>query len=671
MSVLQKIDTAQREAVNRPIVERLAAGIAPKMLPVFADIHEEIASAIDAQHRAASARRHAEALAQFCLRQSETIAEFQSAERQFQLRIVNAVDRSEERAAILDFARALGASRKQLNSDRKAFGAWFDADAVVERYQKRIGERERVLAHSLERLGMIVAEAVETDPMLVDTAFFVDLSDKLLAEMRIWPGDARIRRAAHLCLASMAAKIHHWPFGVWFETVLSATRRVCFDEKEDAWVQCAAFDALLALSPDSIAGAVRARLEKLLSEKPKPIADSEIFLRRHLVRMLGCNLAISDSFPTLLARLARDEAGVVRQALCDVLHHLPPDAAADYCEALRDDEDPQVRAGIFADVPRFLTVIAPQDYAGHIAHVLAHDEDEFVLRIALDAATKLAAWCRHADGELDHIISALSRSIAFFRERDISRKLLRWADEAFEQVWLASDIEAMEIAAVLHETVRDQREAVISPIPAIAGWLPDEAEKVGRVMAVLAQRDFGLSLKSGRRPSIQRGEWIKRRLWRILFEGGNSATDKRQAHIHTTGRHYHGTMLAPSARMAELAPTKVPGEPLVESSEGGWRNYIPLLDQALSALDHGQILRLFTSAGITELVPPRGLLRRARVFIAITRGYAKLAALRNREPDEFLSALRGHGFAVTFRSYEGVAKPAPFIAAMFGKGGAA
>ncbi|MEL7189906.1 MAG: hypothetical protein AAGK17_10180, partial [Pseudomonadota bacterium] len=265
MSVLERIDAQDILPSDRLIDDRLAQGIAPKMLPVFADIHSEISAAIGAQNKQADARTHAEALARYCLKQSEQITQFNTAERQFQTRLVHAVDESERRAAILDFARGLGAERKQMQSDRRALDAWFDADAVIERFHKRIGERERALAHALDRLGIIAAEAVETDPMLVDTAFFVDLSDRLLAQMRTWPGDPRVRCAAHLCLAKIANRIHHWPFGIWFETVLSATRRVCFDEKEDVWVQCAAFDALMALSPDSIAGSVKARLEQPIS----------------------------------------------------------------------------------------------------------------------------------------------------------------------------------------------------------------------------------------------------------------------------------------------------------------------------------------------------------------------------------------------------------------------
>ncbi|MEL7188480.1 MAG: hypothetical protein AAGK17_02920, partial [Pseudomonadota bacterium] len=398
------------------------------------------------------------------------------------------------------------------------------------------------------------------------------------------------------------------------------------------------------------------------------LADNDLFLRRHLVQILARNITRDEHFPNLLARLGKDESGAVRQALADVLPILPKSLAVLHCQALRDDEDPQVRASIFADILKLLDVITPNRLAAHIAHILAEDDDEFVLRIAMDASTHLAAHCRHAGDDHDDVIKELQHTFQEFQSRDLSPKVLRWADEAYEQIWLTSDPQAIEIAQILREVTHDQLEADIRPIRALAQFLPDQSETVGRVMAVLAQRDFGLSLKKGRRPSIQRGEWFKRRLWRILFEGSSAATDKRQAHIHTTGRHYHGTVIAPSARMAELAPTKVPGEPLVEASEGGWRNYLPLLDQALSALDHGDAIEIYTSAGITELQPPEGFGARARAFLAITRRFADLAQLRNREPTEFLAALRALGISIKFRAYPDVTVPNRHISQMLAEG---
>lgn len=663
MSVLTPIEAATVSAQKNALADRLNAGIALKMRPVHADIHSEILAYAGPDGKIDTASGHAELVAGYCTKQARTISELNEAEQNFRTRADHALDTAEQHAAIIEFAREIGANRRQLKSDQKAFRSYFDADAVIERYHKRVGERERTLAHALERLGVITAQALAEDPSMLHSGFFVELSHNLLADMRSWRGDARIRCAAHQCLASIAGKIDKWPFGAWFEQMLSSTRRVCLDPGEDLWVQCAAFDALMALSPKSIFNTVEVRLAREIPAEKPLLRDNELFLRRKLVRLLCENYSQNTAFSNLLLKLLKDKFGAVRQMFAEVLHLLPAEDAAKFFKNLCRDTDPQVRAALFADVPRLLSVITHKFYAAHISSRIRAENDEFVLRMLLDAASSLAQETITLDSpERDDIFAALSAGVGKFQGREISPKLRRWADEANERIWLASDPDAVEIARVIGAAINGQREAEIRSVKLLKPWLAEDQEKIGRVMSVLAQNDFGLSLKTGRLPKIQRGEWITRRLWRILFEGFNSATDKRQAFLHTTGRSYFGTLLAPSARMAELAPTKVPGEPLFESSEGGWRNYLPLIDQVLAALDHGKTITIFTSAGITELTPPKAALCRLKCFWRICRSFAELAEKRNRNPEEYLEELRTMEIAIAFRGYTGNDSPNPQIA---------
>src|SRR3546814_6321600 len=46
----------------------------------------------------------------------------------------------------------------------------------------------------------------------------------------------------------------------WLDLALSATRRAALDETEEVWTQCAAFDALLAISPQSVPSSIMRRL---------------------------------------------------------------------------------------------------------------------------------------------------------------------------------------------------------------------------------------------------------------------------------------------------------------------------------------------------------------------------------------------------------------------------
>ncbi|HYD31932.1 MAG TPA: hypothetical protein VEB64_13915, partial [Azospirillaceae bacterium] len=130
---------------------------------------------------------------------------------------------------------------------------------------------------------------------------------------------------------------------------------------------------------------------------------------------------------------------------------------------------------------------------------------------------------------------------------------------------------------------------------------------------------------------------------------------------HVIGRVYSARVAAPSATMAELAETKVPGEPLFMPDEAGWRPYLPLVDHALSAIDTGGVVRLYTAEGVTEMEPPRGLAAGVRARLELTRRFARYAdqrnwtEQRNQPPSTYLKSLVELGFVFRLRSYDGTA----------------
>ncbi|MBX7494624.1 hypothetical protein K3172_02000 [Qipengyuania sp. 6B39] len=671
MNAVTDIRAARTAPRVAPLGEWLDQGFAPKLLPVSSDLREEILAYAAERAEAAPARRHATVLTDFCLLQRGEILRLTKAEELFQSRYASALDSAEQRAAILDFARALGSRGRQMKRDIDATKAFFDADAVLERFTRRLGERERVLAFALERLGWLAGEAVADDLAETESETFVEIFDVLLPAMRSWRGDARIRRAAHSCMRRIAERLPPRTGGLWLDPVLSATRRTCLEHSEDVWTQCEAFDAMFALSPHTVHSLVERRLDVDLDSKPPAQRDGEVFVRRHLVRLVCRHMGVHKRLEPSFEKLCVDADGAVRQVLAECIGLMPGPRGQRVTKLLSNDPDPQVRAALFADPAGLLGPLTPNLYARVIAAALKHDEDEFVLRIALDAAVQTAVAVTRDGSALPPALGAqLFAGIEGLRARNPKPKLWRWSDEARERIWLLSDPDARAIALLVGETASTMREGAIRRMPALRGWLQADAEKVGRVMAVLAQRDFGLALKPGLMPSIQRGEYFRRRAWRMLFEGRNSATDKRQAFYHTKGRHYHGSMIAPSARMAELAPTKVPGEPLFESGEGGWRNYLPLVDQILSALDKGGTTQVFTSAGITEISAPAGMLARTRAFWSVTRRFPRLAELRNRDPEAYIAALRELGLELSFRGYdERAGEPTPHIVKLYSAGG--
>jgi hypothetical protein len=205
-----------------------------------------------------------------------------------------------------------------------------------------------------------------------------------------------------------------------------------------------------------------------------------------------------------------------------------------------------------------------------------------------------------------------------------------------------------------------------------------DATTVGRVCSVVSRADYDMQLQVTRRGyKLFRGHVFGFRWWRWWHEFRHPSPDKRQAFSHTIGRLFDGEMHIPSAIMAELAQTKVPGEPLHISAEGGWRPYVPLPDELTSAVELGRTtgeFRIFTSEGITTVTPPSGR-KRWRALIALTWRFRLYAEKRNwldsmQEPaSAYIASLKELGFEIRFETYPdetGAALPAdPMVLRFF------
>jgi gamma-polyglutamate synthase len=635
------------------LADALDLGYAPLLCPTYSDLRDEAVVACKAGRRTvASFATHARGVANWTQYLFDQIQALHEAAKLFNLRHANAVDEAERRLAIIDLARRLGATPKQLRSDRQALDKYFDADAVQERYRHRVGERERALAYALERLGLLAGRALAEGEINAASPLLATTLANLLIMGRGYRGDSRVRLASHRCILHMAQSAPAGLSGFWVETVVRDARRVALDAAEDCWSQCDALSALLALSPESFVMALDRRLSAQSDEGSPLRIDNRMFVRRHIARLLCGAVAQHPHFEHFLQKVSNDRNGAVRQALAEALPDLPNALFDPLFTRLRVDRDPQVRAMLFADPAAMAKAGGAATFLKHLLRVLERDKDEFVLRVAIEAATGLAAWLANNDeAALTDAAVQLRLMLAKLRARSETIKVRRWAGEASEQLWVFADPEARALAAELTETIASMREGKSRKIKALRAPLEADETKVGRILSVLAQTDFGFDLAPGRRPVVQRGDRFGRRLWRLMHEFRNSATDKRQAFFHTIGRIYPGSISAPSARMAELAPTKVPGEPLFQGGEGGWRNYVPMLDQILSTIDRSGETRLFTAEGITTITPPRRLHRRIAAYWRISREFSALAALRNRDGGDYTAALRARGVDIQFAAH--------------------
>ena len=550
---------------------------------------------------------------------------------------------------ILEYSRWMGASEADIELDRKAFARWFGTDAMADRFLRRHTERERRIAFSLDRLGSIAALQLESGGAAIG---FRKLWLAMDVESCVKPllahdGDPRVAIAAFRCLTTALSAL---PPDEQEQATAETTRqyiyRSAMGHRQHVWIQCEAL-ALLATASQASLGAVLAhRFER-------PAEGEDIFVRRRAVGVLFDGLQQRPELGELLPTVANDPSPYVRQAFAERLHRLPDEAGSDWLERmLRDDPSSQVRAMALLEIPKFLAAgrcIAAVQRG--LSASLSNETDSFVLRTGLKIAVE---GCLALKDTLlrQQWQAAVLPCIESLHTDAANLAVRRWAAQARERLWCELDDTARRLRETLADSVATQAPGTTTSLPKRLAREVDEAT-LGRTLAVMAQQDFGFDLRAGR--SITRGHRFGLRLWRVWHEMRRPSPDKRQAFRHTIARIFTGQVRVPSGILAELAQTKVPGEPLFIGRESDWRPYLPLLDDVLSTLDvPGHCARLYSAEGVTEIRAPALWVGRLRARLILIREFAEIARLRNWQDDAaghaaaYVRRLEELGFSIRF-----------------------
>lgn len=578
------------------------------------------------------------------------IAAIRKRHAEFIKRYTRASIPEEKQRHVLDFASELGATPGQIRNDGKAFGRWFGQDAMQDRFERRQNWLERRLTFCLGRLAVLCEAVLESEPQVaVKRNLWESLDlEEALGAFFVFDGDSRVCVAAFRCLAralrSLPAKIRERSV---HENTVQYIYRSAMYSRQDLWLQCEALTLLENLSPQSLKKVLEHRLGT-------PAPGDDLFVRRRAVQILLRNLERMPELGELLRSAPIDPSPFVRQGMAEALPAAPQDVALRYLTVLSTDEVPQVRAAALETGQKLLS---HRNLAPSVLDVwkrlLQSEHDPFVLRVAIEVAARSACFLLSSGSPFAHPWCA--ETVAALEELHVeaqSAAVRRWAAQARERIWSEYEPRARSVKILLSDWLAGLAAGEQRTLPASL-LVPYPDDLMGRVAAVLCQEDFGFDVE--RLPSgvrFTRGQVFGFRFWRLLHELRNSATDKRQAFPHTVGRIFRGTVRVPSAVLAELAETKVPGEPLVLPEEAGWRPYLPLLDDVLSSstLLKPRAVRVYTSEGVTEFSPPGSLWRRLRASMAITFGFRRYAELRNAtertrgQPASYLEALTALGF---------------------------
>ncbi|MEM6703669.1 MAG: hypothetical protein AAF690_13225 [Acidobacteriota bacterium] len=571
----------------------------------------------------------------------------------FERQSTQSMTREDRAEVILQAAQALGAGPRELEQDARALDRWFDESAILDRFAARRGEAQRYVVFLLDRAGHIARRARRGTDW---SAMSLERTVRSLLDER--PGDAIVAAGLGALARSVREGIRRSSFRELDDDLLQRCIQLAQDDREDVWVQCSALDVLAASESDvERPGLLLALLEQRMT---RPAAGDDLFVRRHVLSLAEDLLQRFPQASVIAFFGARDGSAAVRQRAAAALGSAPPDFAVNLWEKLLDDDDPAVRiaaldvAGQLAERARIAPAILSRTGAR-----LEEEPNATVcragLRILADTYERLLRTTPELAQEWGRWTTALCHRL---RTGSDSVEVRRDAAAAVERIWHLSDADSLAVAALLEDRLPSPGKSLRLRRSEVESY---SAETWGRTLAALSQNDHGLDLERtsfGYR--LHRGFRWRFRLWRFLHELRSPAPDKRQAYRHTIGRVHYGEIRAPSRVLSELAETKVPGEPLFSSLEGGWRPFLPLTDDLLTALNQplpGRATRFYTSEGVTQLRPPRGLWGRIRAYARLQWGFVSIASLRNwnegeGRSDAFVAHAGELGFETEFTPHD-------------------
>ena len=565
----------------------------------------------------------------------------------------------ERQRLILNFARDLGADDSMIEGDRKAFSRWFGRDAVTDRYRRRVALAERKISFCLNRIGSITRRLLKEQADAAGArGLWRRLSiEQVVRDFFVYDGDSRVCVEAFRTLTdALRALPEELRESSVESTTVRSIYRLALENRGSVWLQAAALRLLESLSLPSLTAVLRHHLTR-------PVHDRDhLFLRRRAVISLGANLDRDRELLELIPVAASDPSALVRQALPQALTGAPPEMVLGYLGRLAlADTASQVRAAaILHAVPLLDRKELTKGLLAILDRSCRGEQDPFVLRTLLKVcADGYVKLIENGDGGSSAAwLDGTAAIVKTLHEQAASLSVRRWAAQARERIWCEGDPAARRLREALTGHLADLPPGKWRRIPrSLLGDADDST--IGRVFSVMAQQDYGFELRSGPLgTSVIRGHTFRLRLWRVIHEFLSPSPDKRLAFPHTIGRVFRGDVHIPSAIMAEQAETKVPGEPLFIDSESGWRPYLPLMDEVLSALTiRGRSVRIVTSEGVTEMVPPKGILKRLWSRLILTARFPRYARLRNwREegslpPSSYVAGLGSHGVEVRFSGH--------------------
>ncbi|MFD2230722.1 hypothetical protein [Alkalimarinus sediminis] len=593
-------------------------------------------------------------------KQLETLDQHQKHYLAFLSNSRNAVTELERQNYILQFSSQLGASQKKLQGDKASFKRYFGIDAISERYARLNKDNEHYITFILDRLAHITSHWFsELSEQAIKQRWQQIQLEPILVNMLTHFQEDRLKHATFKCLSFIIRRLKGNHADYLGSATIHYVYRFAQDYRQPIWTQVEAAALIAEIEPQSLLSIAQRQFEHAK-------VDDLIFLRRHLLTVIADHASEHPPLYSIVPLAQKDPSEFVRQGLVNILPSLPGTLVLQLITPLSNDSSDQVRASLALQLPILVSQTDLIEICSQqILTFLDPVQSSFVLRTTLHTSVEFfravsqASSLQHTADSLTEqpIYTQLIDAISTLHTEHDETKVRRWAANAREQLWAA--VYKLSRENEFNDTQKLIDKLSLQDLPlgksrrlprVIRNNLSSESQ--ARLLAVKAQDGFGFDITASK---VTRDHKIKFRLWRFLHELRHSATDKRQNYSHLTGRVYYGEQHIPSNMVSECSATKVPGEPLFQENEQGWRPYLPLVDQIISSLDQGwptQPIKIFTSEGITWLTPPSSLWGRLKARATLVWHFKTFAQLRNwsegdaEAPDAYLKAIVALGFTV-------------------------
>ena len=562
---------------------------------------------------------------------------------------------ADKQQLILTYAERLGASAEELHRDETAFRRWFDEDAMGERAKRRISDVYRVLGVCIERIGVMGERLFGTaaDPSVFWNRLQMNQHAGVLL---VYHNEPRIAELAFTAIAKMLKQFDFQDIQAHVDPhIIHFVYKATLSDSAESLIRIEALKLLDLLS--------KAELKKALRKVLKSSVEKDIFVRHQAAALAVCNAGGDEEYHTVAQSVLDDESPYVRQGLVKGAALTPAVAAEFLTRLLFEEGESSVKVNALEAAHRLaLSEESPEQYRTLLLTALSTQKERIVVRAAMEYIYR-AVMLSGAASKLSELEPFIAEATAMLEKlhtdaEDVAVK--RYASRYRELLLASADQESFTRYDALVRFVKAlplQKYVTLPPSFYEGGF-----ESFLRRLSAVAQSDFTLQVRQGifSGYEICRKEALGRRSWRILHELLHPSPDKREAAEHTVARHYTGRWICPSALMAEMAPTEVPGEPLFIEEEEDWRPYLPLPDHFICALDQPTLrnheVQINSAEGITLITPPDSFWQRRLAQWKMLLHFNTIAKLRNwkragtQRETGYIESFKNMGFGVRFKS---------------------